>query len=105
MLVTSEWKAQTVPLSCDDLEAWAWTLDQTSSVGFYNSDRAAGASQTHKHMQIVPLQTIAALRGPDALYVSPFPHSSSQLQFDGLNDISETYRVNVHTIYSAPHII
>ena len=71
LLVTNEWQAQAVPLSSNDLEAWAWTLDQTSSVGFYNSDRAAGASQTHKHMQIVPMQTIAVLRGADAKYVSP----------------------------------
>ena len=79
LLVTNEWQAQAVPLSSDDLEAWAWTLHQTSSVGFYNSDRAAGASQTHKHMQIVPMQTIAALRGADAKYVSSSSSPSAQL--------------------------
>ena len=76
LLVTSEWQAQTSPLSSDDLDAWAWTLDRTSSVGFYNSDRAAGASQTHKHMQLVPLETIAKLRGADAKYVSSLPYTS-----------------------------
>ena len=69
--MTSEWQAQTSPLSNDDLDAWAWTLDRTSSVGFYNSDKAAGASQTHKHMQMVPLDTIAKLRSAGAKYVSP----------------------------------
>ena len=79
LLVTSEWQVQTSPLSSDDLDAWAWTLDRTSSVGFYNSDRAAGASQTHKHMQLVPLETIAKLRGTDAKYVSSMPCISSLL--------------------------
>jgi ATP adenylyltransferase/5',5'''-P-1,P-4-tetraphosphate phosphorylase II len=79
LLVTSEWQAQTSPLSSDDLDAWAWTLDRTSSVGFYNSDRAAGASQTHKHMQMVPLETIAKLRGTDAKYVCTLPRTSMLL--------------------------
>jgi hypothetical protein len=82
LLVTSEWQAQTSSLSSDDLDAWAWTLDRTSSVGFYNSDRAAGASQTHKHMQLVPLETIAKLRGADAKCVSPLPCTSILLLRD-----------------------
>ena len=58
-----------MPLTDVDLEAWSWCLDQTSSVGFFNSDVEAGASQKHRHMQIVPLMTIANLRRQSALYV------------------------------------
>ena len=40
------------------------TVRQLGAVGFYNSAPAAGASQRHKHMQLIPLVTIAALRPP-----------------------------------------
>ena len=107
LLVTNEWQAQAVPLSSDDLEAWAWTLDQTSSVGFYNSDRAAGASQTHKHMQIVPMQTIAALRGADAKYVSPLLLllSSFQPRLDVLMSERFAKTIVILSFHSGSHII
>lgn len=69
LLVTQDFHPQPSPLSDEDLETWAWCLGQTSSVGFYNSDLLAGASQKHKHMQLVPLESIAKLRHPSALHV------------------------------------
>jgi Ap4A phosphorylase N-terminal domain len=72
LLVTSEWQLQSTPLTDRDLETWAWTLDQTSAVGFYNSALDAGASQKHKHMQLVPLASISRHRPKTAKYVSSF---------------------------------
>lgn len=62
LLVTDEFHEQSSPLTYQDLEAWYWCIDQIGAVGFYNSALIAGASQRHKHMQLVPLATVAGLR-------------------------------------------
>ena len=37
-------------------------MRSTQAVGFYNSDRNAGASQRHKHMQLLPLDIVLSAR-------------------------------------------
>lgn len=49
---------QNTLLTYDDLETWFWCVLNMQAVGFYNSDPAAGSSQRHKHMQLVPLDSI-----------------------------------------------
>lgn len=62
LLVTDAYSPQTTPLTHHDFDAWCWSITQTNAVGFFNSAWEAGASQQHKHMQLVPLDVIKDLR-------------------------------------------
>ena len=71
LLVTNNFVEQNKMLTANDLEAWYWTIDVTGSIGFYNSDITAGASQRHKHMQIIPLDVLMTIRPVDSQYSTP----------------------------------
>ena len=54
LIVTREFRHQETLLTCDDFAA-AWRcLAETDGVVFYNSGPIAGASQPHKHLQLIP---------------------------------------------------
>jgi len=54
LLVTRDYEPQTQLLNRGDLAALLWALSQVDGLGFYNGGAEAGASQTHKHLQLVP---------------------------------------------------
>lgn len=74
LIVTREFRHQQTPLDRNDFDALWRCLDDFPSLGFYNGGKIAGASQTHKHLQLVPLPLSerepipidVALRGVDA---------------------------------------
>jgi ATP adenylyltransferase len=55
LLVTRRFQDQEEPLDRADFAALWTSLGETGGLGFYNSGEAAGASQRHKHLQLVPL--------------------------------------------------
>jgi ATP adenylyltransferase len=55
LIVTRRFVPQEALLDLDDFEAWLACLSQIDGLGFYNGGAAAGASQPHKHLQLVPL--------------------------------------------------
>ncbi len=55
LIITREFEDQETLLTIDDFEALAACLDEYEGLGFYNGGAAAGASQSHKHLQLVPL--------------------------------------------------
>lgn len=55
LIVTRVFEHQERWLTRDDFAALAACLSQFESLGFYNGGPAAGASQPHKHLQLVPL--------------------------------------------------
>ncbi|MBI5848639.1 MAG: phosphorylase [Nitrospirae bacterium] len=55
LVVTREFEEQENLLSPADFEALWSCMEEYDAVGFYNGGEAAGASQAHKHLQIVPL--------------------------------------------------
>ncbi len=55
LLVTKRFVPQGEALDRDDFAAVARCLDAVDGLAFYNSSRIAGASQPHKHLQVVPL--------------------------------------------------
>ncbi len=55
LIVTRAFEPQEALLSLCDFAAWFACLAQFDGLGFYNGGREAGASQPHKHLQIVPL--------------------------------------------------
>ena len=55
LIVTRQYENQQAPLTRPDFHAlWKCMLDYPS-LGFYNGGVVAGASQPHKHLQLVPL--------------------------------------------------
>lgn len=65
LIVTREFVDQETLLDATDFAALAACLRQVDGLGFYNGGRAAGASQPHRHLQLVPLP-LSMQRGGDA---------------------------------------
>jgi ATP adenylyltransferase len=55
LIVTRAFEDQETPLTQLDFEALWTCLAEDEGLGFYNSGAVAGASQPHKHLQLVPL--------------------------------------------------
>ncbi|MHB0959839.1 MAG: ATP adenylyltransferase family protein [Pirellulaceae bacterium] len=55
LIVTREFEHQESALTLADFQALWRCLGEYESLGFYNSGMCSGASQTHKHLQVVPL--------------------------------------------------
>ncbi|MFL9868177.1 phosphorylase [Paraburkholderia fungorum] len=55
LIVTRCFKSQDALLDLADFAAWAACMAEFDGLGFYNGGAQAGASQHHKHLQIVPL--------------------------------------------------
>jgi len=55
LIVTQEFEHQETLLTVGDFRALLACMAQYPSLGFYNGGAAAGASQPHKHLQLVPL--------------------------------------------------
>jgi ATP adenylyltransferase len=56
LVVTRAFEEQESPLGAADFGALARCLDELGGLAFYNAGAAAGASQRHKHLQLVPLR-------------------------------------------------
>lgn len=59
LLVTREYESQLAPLSRADFQAVARCLQQGDALMFFNGGPLAGASQPHKHLQLIPLPMLA----------------------------------------------
>ncbi|MCG2722195.1 MAG: DUF4922 domain-containing protein [Thermodesulfovibrionales bacterium] len=63
LIVTRHFEDQEILLTISDFETLWVCMAEYNSLGFYNGGEAAGASQRHKHLQMVPLPL--APEGPD----------------------------------------
>lgn len=76
LIVTRAFEDQRCQLTQKDCEAMLIALTEIDGLAFYNAGREAGASQSHKHLQLVPFDAI----GP--LPIEPlfrFAHSENQV--------------------------
>ncbi|MBW4622238.1 MAG: phosphorylase [Cyanosarcina radialis HA8281-LM2] len=55
LIVTREFEEQESLLTLEDFQAMRSCLAEYEGLAFYNSGKTAGASQRHKHLQLVPL--------------------------------------------------
>ena len=55
LIVTRDFEPQEALLNLADFDSLMTCLAEFNGIGFYNAGAAAGASQAHKHLQIVPL--------------------------------------------------
>lgn len=58
LIVTRAFEEQETLLTAQDFEAMWLGLREINGLAFYNSGKVAGASQRHKHLQIVPLPMV-----------------------------------------------
>ncbi|MEB3356230.1 MAG: phosphorylase [Synechococcales bacterium] len=96
LMVTRQFEEQEALLNQADFEALWVGLREIDGLGFYNGGQRAGASQRHKHLQLVPLplyptgeplpisvwvEAIAPDRSPAVLTLPqlPFPHALVRL--------------------------
>jgi sulfate adenylyltransferase (ADP) / ATP adenylyltransferase len=77
LIVTRAFEEQEVLLDLDDFTAWFACLSEFEGLGFYNGGVKAGASQRHKHMQIVPLPLDPADTGSPSLPIEPLIMASA----------------------------
>ena len=63
LIVTRRFEDQDEPLTLEDFEALWTCMAGIDGLGFYNGGEAAGASQPHKHLQLVPLPFADDLHG------------------------------------------
>lgn len=54
LLITREYEDQQDPLTLADFDVLCLALREVDGLAFYNSGPAAGASQPHRHLQLVP---------------------------------------------------
>ncbi len=106
LLVTRRFEPQETLLGPADLAALALCLREIEGLGFYNGGASAGASQPHKHLQLVPLPLGSA--GPalpmeplllpaerEDLSPPPFTHAFAPVDVLGLEPES------LHSVYLA----
>jgi ATP adenylyltransferase len=86
LIITREYEDQDTWLTLRDFEALAACMVEIEGLAFYNGGRDAGASQRHKHLQLVPLPmvpesfsvpietAIAPLLNPSSPAASPLPY-------------------------------
>jgi sulfate adenylyltransferase (ADP) / ATP adenylyltransferase len=58
LIITRAFEEQEAWLSLQDFEALWATLAEIDGLAFYNGGKAAGASQRHKHLQLIPFPFI-----------------------------------------------
>ncbi len=63
LIVTRRFEHQQALLTPDDFIALAACLQEFDALAFYNAGEAAGASQAHKHLQLVPLPLADGFHG------------------------------------------
>ena len=73
LIVTRVFEEQESWLTHADFEALALCMSGLDGLAFYNSGEAAGASQRHKHLQLIPPLGPEALRVPMEALLSPLP--------------------------------
>ncbi|MEM0979007.1 MAG: phosphorylase [Cyanobacteria bacterium P01_H01_bin.58] len=69
LMVTRTYESQDDWLTIADFEALAFCLIEIDGLGFYNGGQQAGASQHHKHLQLVPF---SPQQGIQDLPIAPF---------------------------------
>lgn len=104
LIVTRTFESQENWLGSADFEAMVRCLGDVDGLGFFNGGAVAGASQPHKHLQVVPkvgevsdfpmARAIAATHEKNGVEVSdmlPFRHAIAK--FDCTTDVSSPQRL------------
>lgn len=106
LVITREFVEQSSPLQQHDFEAAALALRSTGGLFFYNSGDASGASQRHRHMQIMPgfvapLEAILPRTGFESPAPAPLPFRNLFRRWDlaTADDAAALMAETVHAAY------
>lgn len=83
LIVTRDFEDQERPLTRADLGALAACLAELPGLGFYNAGAAAGASQPHKHLQLVPAGPDLAIPLEARIRAGALPFAHAVAHLDG----------------------
>jgi ATP adenylyltransferase len=101
LLITRRFEDQDCLLTQADFEALWVCMGELDALAFYNGGRVAGASQRHKHLQMIPLpmvpggpalpidpivDTLTSGSGITRLPALPFPHAIARIEPGWLED-------------------
>jgi ATP adenylyltransferase len=115
LIITRQYEDQDALLTLKDFEALWLCMTEYESLGFYNGGKDAGASQQHKHLQLVPLplsprepaipiEPLIINRGSDRSSARipgfPFLHSFKPLRKELIHAPHDAARETFH-IYSS----
>lgn len=103
LIITKHFELQESWLTQADFEALWRCMAEFEGLGFYNAGEMAGASQRHKHLQVVPLplapegpaipvQTLLKSGAEISTTSLPIPHRIVGLQLDRRKDPAEVVR-------------
>ena len=81
LITTREFEHQESPLNLLDFNALWSCMREMDGLAFYNGDRLAGASQPHKHLQLIPCPLVS--EGPP----TPLDPLISKLELEGIGQI------------------
>lgn len=99
LIITSEFECQESVLNFDDFLALWTVLLEINGLGFYNSGKLSGASQSHKHLQLVPYPLAQEVKTipindlvlsykntQEIIILNELPYAHSILFFDNFNN-------------------
>ncbi len=103
LIVTRTFEEQQSLLTSNDFQALAACMAEFDALGFYNSGPVAGASQRHKHLQLVPVPIGA---GPERVPVEarlhagtlPFEHAASRVDGRDAEAIEHVYHQHLESL-------
>lgn len=98
LIVTAEYEEQSSLLNKSDFTALWTCLEEMDGVAFYNAGRVAGASQRHKHLQIVPAMGTEPTLGVD------FPQFRTPFERDVLDALEHARDGNVVRVSAFPFL-
>jgi sulfate adenylyltransferase (ADP) / ATP adenylyltransferase len=64
LIITRQFESQETLLTLADFAALGRVMGEIDGLAFYNGGKLAGASQPHKHLQVVPLPFVPEMRLP-----------------------------------------
>ena len=115
LMVTREYESQETWLTYADFEVLVHCLIEIDGLGFYNSGQKAGASQHHKHLQLIPFSTEQGsqelpfakvinaqkeiLQNSSALLAIPFCHGVQPLKICWIEDCHREISDSLFKIY------
>jgi ATP adenylyltransferase len=104
LIITRQYEDQDTLLTLNDFEALWLCMAEYKSLGFYNGGKDAGASQQHKHLQLVPLPL--APEGPavpiEPLIINAGDNENSYTKVPGFPFL-HSFRPLRKELINAPH--
>lgn len=119
LIITRDFEDQETLLTLNDFVALWVCLAEVEGLGFYNSGKLAGASQRHKHLQLVPLPllptgenipietafTTAMWDGPVGKTSLPFRHAICRLSWNEQLSPQQAAQISLDAYYTLLNVL